>query len=267
MGAGAKRTRGASVTRPRVTVARGGAGATGWDTEAVSDPSGGFPSGPPMPPTSAPPAPPTDGPTPVEPRRRLAPKVAIAGAIVFVISFGLGLGLVLGGADDSSDDEPQALVEEAPETTTSDETPEVDPQDPFADADSLDDLLSELPEGFEDLVPDDFLDDLSDLDLDEVPTPGDAQATLIFATDADPDRIEEIRQEWEGTPVLSFVQFLDSEEVDDVLGGDLPGPDFATITAFGDDAEAVRDFACSYEDDEAVELVQVFGAEPCGQST
>jgi hypothetical protein len=29
----------------------------------------------------------------------------------------------------------------------------------------------------------------------------------------------------------------------------------------------VRDFACSYADDPNVELVQVFGAEPCGQTT
>jgi hypothetical protein len=193
---------------------------------------------------------------------------------VFVVSFGLGLGLVLGGADDdSSDDEPQALVDTPTDPTTTDETPDgalipVDPEDPFGDADSLDDLLSDLPEGFEDMLPDDLLDDLSDLDLDDVPTPGDVQATIVFSADADEDRVEEIHQEWEESPLLGFVQFLSSDQLDDLMGGENPaGMDFATVTAFGDDADAVRDFACSYADDPNVELVQVFGAEPCGQTT
>jgi hypothetical protein len=204
--------------------------------------------------------------------------VIIAAVIVFVVAFGLGLGLVLGGGDDDSPDQEAAVATtdvpettDAPDTTTPDDTEpgdEVDPDDPFA-AGSLDDFLDDLPEGWEDMLPDDLLDDLSDLDGLDVPQMGDVQVTIVFTPDAAQQRIDDIRQAFEDAPELGFVQYLSAEDLDDFMGGDAPGPGFDTLTAFGagDDAEATRDFVCSFADDESVQLIQVFGAEPCPEST
>ena len=225
-------------------------------------------------------------PEPVEPRSSGLPKWILAGAIVFLVCFGLGLGLVLGGDDDdgsdgenasSTQDQPDEQAEETPETTEpSDETPEETTPDGVPEGDeSLEDLLDNLPEGWEDMLPDGLLDDLSGLgDLGDVPIPpgmSSVQVSVVFEPDASDRRVEEIQSAFEESDLIGMVQFLSAEDVADVTGMTLPpGFEFDTLTAFGQedaDPDETRDFVCQFADDPGVETVQVFGADPCGTTT
>ena len=220
-------------------------------------------------------------PEPVEPKPGGLPKWILAGAIVFLICFGLGLGLVLGGDDDASDgedasstqDEPQLQAEATPETTEpSDETL---PDDLSEGDESLQDLLDNLPEGWEDMLPEGLLDDLSGLgDLGDVPIPpglSSVQVSVVFEPDAPERRVEAIQSAFEESDLLGVVRFLSAEDVADVTGMTLPpGFEYDTLTAFGQedaDPDETRDFVCQFADDPGVETVQVFGADPCGTTT
>lgn len=246
----------------------------------MNGPPSGFPPAPP-PPSSAP------LPEPVEPRSSGLPKWILAGAVVFIVAFGLGLGLVLGGrGDDSSDGEEAASTDTVADEDQSDQ-PEGDQEDSsdgevtpddLLDGEgdgSLQDLLDNLPEGFEDMLPEDLLDDLSGLgDLSDFELPdgmSSVQISVVFSPDADDRQVERIQDEFEGSELVSMVQFLSAEDVADVTGMTLPdGFEFDTLTAFGSsdaDPDDTRDFACSFADDPGVETVQVFGADPCGATT
>jgi hypothetical protein len=215
----------------------------------------------------------------------------IAAAIVFIVCFGLGLGLFLGGRDDDEPDteaavdtselpaEDDAPTDEAPDTTDPfgelPDAPGDTGDDPFGAL--PEDFLDNLPEGWEDLIPDDLLDDLSDLgnlddlsDLEDLPGLGDVQVTILFESDARQQRIDAITAAFEDSPAIGYSQYLSSEDLSDLSGGAVPpGLDFDTLTAFGagDDPEATRELACSFADDPAVQVVQIFGAEPCDQTT
>lgn len=224
-------------------------------------------------------------PEPVGPERSSRSKWILAGAVVFLIAFGLGLGLVLGGnGDDASDGENAASTDtvvedegdqadEAPDAT---EAPDdTAPEDLAGETDSLQDMLDNLPEGWEEMLPDGMLDDLSNLgDLEDFELPdgmSSVQVTLLFESDAPPRRVEAIQQEFEDSELISLVQFLSADEVADLTGIDLPpGFQFDTLSAFGSadaDPDETRDFACSFADDPGVESVQVLGADPCGATT
>jgi hypothetical protein len=206
-------------------------------------------------------------------------KVAIAGVVVLALGVGLGVGLVLGGRGDDSSGDHEAIVdrstspdgEATPSTTepSADQGGEAD--DPFGDP-SLDDLLSDLPEDWQDLLPDDLRDDLSDLsDLEDLDVPGGVQVTIVFAPGAPRRQVNAIQDAFERSDLLSFVQFLSAEELDEFTGGPPipPSMAFDTLTAFarsGTDPEEARAFGCSFADEPAVAFVQIFGGEPCGQS-
>ena len=263
-----------------------------------------LPPGPPTPPTSGPTgpppprvAPPYEEPSPT-PGRGGLPKLFVAGAVVFVLCFGLGLGFVLAGGDDDPDAASSAGATDedgddgrgdAPSTPFlpggpggGEGDPPADtlpiPDDPFGDLpdelpddlDGLDELLDQLPEGFEDLLPDDLLDELDDLeDLEDLPDRlGDVQVTIAFTDDAAPRRMERIRDAFEDSDLLSFVQYVTAEQLEDLAGGPLPLA-IDTLSAFSRQdvqAASVRDFVCDFADDPAVRTVQLFGAEPCDQS-
>jgi hypothetical protein len=240
----------------------------------------------------------------VAPKGGGLPKVVIAAAVVFVLAFGLGIGLVLGSrGDDGGDQENASATEPADDEAEGagpDDTETQDESDPFgdfgdepggepSDEDPFggmlpDDLLEQLPEGWEDLIPDDLLDDLSNLDdlsdLEgfedfgdlgdfEIPEAGAAQVTILFEDDAPERRVQRIRTAFDQSAVIGYVTYLDADNLDDLMGESLPpGALSAVLTAFGagGDPDATRDFACSFSDDPAVQVVQVFGADPCDQS-
>ena len=222
-------------------------------------------------------------PEPVEPRKSGLSKWILAGAVVFLVCFGLGLGLVLGGDDDSSDAEDAASTdtvadeEDEPETTEppATTTPDDPDDEPFGEGDSLEDMLDNLPEGWEDLLPDGMLDDLSDLgNLDDFELPegmSSVQISVVFAPDARDRDLDAVETAFDESELVTFVQLISADEVSEITGMTLPeGFEFDTLTAFGSadaDPDDTRDFACSFADDPGVETVQVFGADPCGTTT
>jgi hypothetical protein len=221
-------------------------------------------------------------PEPVEPRKNAVPKWILAGAVVFLLCFGLGLGLVLGGGDDDSSDADEAastdtVDDDEPETTEPSDGEDVSPEDLLdgEGGDSLQDMLDNLPEGWEDMLPEGLLDDLSDMgDLDDLELPdgmSSVQISVVFSPDANDRQVQAIQSEFEGSDLVGFVQFISAEDVSEITGMTLPeGFEFDTLTAFGTadaDPDDTRDFACSFTDDPGVETVQVFGADPCGTTT
>jgi hypothetical protein len=216
----------------------------------------------------------------VAPRGGGLPKFLLAAAGVLVLCLGVGVGLVMADRDDDADDEAaqpaaevdpdESTADEPPSTTAADDDEAPEPpedDDGGGEGDALDDLLSDLPPGTEDLLPDDFLDDLSDFDIPGV----GVSVTIVFEPETPQRRVDAVREEFEGSDLMSFVQSFDADELDELMGEEIPRPpgfDVGLVSAFGRegaDPDEVRDFACEYADDPDVFLVQLLGAEPCGE--